>query len=130
MGEYKNVLFKDSFIGTSGYPPDRGKWFAFLTRENGSVEFTDGVIEPTVNGCRFLAAVDSNGWGGLNLMSRAEFKVPFKIRIAIKPVDFGFYSYLLSPDVRDGHFLGTEVYGMWVAIVYGTMADNKFKFVV
>jgi hypothetical protein len=130
MGEYKNVLFKDSFIGTSGYPPDRGKWFAFLTRENGSVEFTDGMIEPTVNGCRFVAAVDSNGWGGLNLMSRAEFKVPFKIRVAIKPVDFGFYSYLLSPDVRDGHFLGTEVYGMWVAIVYGTTADSKFKFVV
>ena len=56
MGEYKNVLFKDSFIGTAGYPPDKGKWFAFLTRENNGVEFTDGMIEPTVNGCRFGAA--------------------------------------------------------------------------
>jgi hypothetical protein len=130
MVAYKNVLFKDSFIGTEGYPPDRGKWFAFLTRENSSVEFTDGVIEPTVNGCRFVAAVDSNGWGGLNLMSRAEFRVPFKIRVAVKPTDFGFFFYLLSPDLRDGHFLGTEVYGMWVAIVYGTTADSKFKFVL
>ncbi len=130
MGEYKNVLFKDSFIGTAGYPPDRGKWFAFLTRENSSVDFTDGTIEPTVNGCRFAAAVDSSGWGSLNLMSRAEFKVPFKIRVMVKPIDFGFYFYLLSPDVRDGHFLGTEVYGMWVADVYGTTADNKFKFVL
>ena len=130
MGEYKNVLFKDSFIGTAGYPPDRGKWFAFLTRENSSVDFTDGTIEPTVNGCRFAAAVDSSGWGSLNLMSRAEFKVPFKIRVAVKPTDFGFFFYLLSPDVRDGHFLGTEVYGMWVADVYGTTADNKFKFVL
>jgi hypothetical protein len=130
MGDYKNVLFKDSFIGTEGYPPDKGKWFAFLTRENGSVEFTDGMIEPTVNGCRFIAAVDSNGWGGLNLMSRAEFKVPFKIRVALKPTTFGFYFYMLSPDIRDGHFLGTEVYGMWVATLYGTTADNKFKFVV
>ena len=130
MGEYKNVLFKDSFIGTAGYPPDKGKWFAFLTRENTSVKFTDGMIEPTVNGCRFGAAVDSNGWGGLNLMSRAEFKVPFKIRVAIKPTTFGFYFYLLSPDIRDGHFLGTEVYGMWVAALYGTTADNKFQFVV
>jgi hypothetical protein len=130
MGEYKNVLFKDSFIGTAGYPPDKGKWFAFLTRENNSVEFTDGMIEPTVNGCRFGAAVDSNGWGGLNLMSRAEFKVPFKIRVAVKPTVFGFYFYLLSPDIRDGHFLGTEVYGMWVAALYGTTANNKFQFVV
>jgi len=130
MADYKNVLFKDSFVGTAGYPPDRGKWFSFLTRENSSVEFTDGMIEPTVNGCRFGAAADSNGWGGLNLMSRAEFKVPFKIRVAIKPTDFGFYFYLLSPDVRDGHFLGTEVYGMWVATIYVTTADNKFKFVV
>ena len=130
MGEYKNVLFKDSFIGTAGYPPDKGKWFAFLTRENTSVKFTDGMIEPTVNGCRFGATVDSNGWGGLNLMSRAEVKVPSKIRVAIKPTTFGFYFYLLSPDIRDGHFLGTEVYGMWVAALYGTTADNKFQFVV
>ena len=130
MGSYKNVLFKDSFIGTAGYPPDRGKWFAFLARENTSVKFTDGAIEPTVNGCRFVAAVDSNGWGGLNLMSRAEFKVPFKVRVIIKPITFGFYFYLLSPDIRDGHFLGTEVYGMWVATLYGTVADNKFQFVV
>ncbi len=115
MVAYKNVLFKDSFVGSAGYAPDRGKWFSFLTRENASVKFTDGAVEPTVNGCRFAAAVDSNGWGGLNLMSRAEFRVPFKLRFVIKPVTFGFYCYLLSPDIRDGHFLGTEVYGMWVA---------------
>lgn len=130
MSGYKNVLFKDSFVGSAGYPPDKGKWFAFLTRENTSVKFTDGTIEPTVNGCRFGAAVDSNGWGGLNLMSRAEFKVPFKIRVAVKPTVFGFYFYVLSPDIRDGHFLGTEVYGMWVATVYGTTSDSKFQFVV
>jgi hypothetical protein len=128
MSKYKNVLFKDALVGDAGYPPDRGKWFSFLTRENSSVKFTDGTIEPTVNGCRFGAAVDSNGWGGLNLMSRAEFKVPFKIRVSIKPTDFGFFFYLLSPDVRDGHFLGTGVYGMWVATVYGTTSDSKFKF--
>jgi hypothetical protein len=130
MSQYKNVLFKDSFVGTAGYPPDRGKWFAFLTRENPSVKFTDGTVEPTVNGCRFVGAVDSNGWGGLNLMSRAEFKVPFKIEVIIKPVAFGFYLYLLSPDIRDGHFLGTEVYGMSVANLYGTSADSKFQLVL
>ena len=129
-GEYKNVLFKDSFVGTAGYPPDRGKWFEFLTRENSGVTFHNSMIEPTANGCRFAAAVDSNGWGGLNLMSRAEFKVPFKIRVNIKPTTFGFYLYLLSPDIRDGHFLGTEVYGMWIATLYGTTVDNKFQFLV
>ena len=108
MGEYKNVLFKDSFIGTAGYPPDRGKWFAFLTRENSSVDFTDGTIEPTVNGCRFAAAVDSSGWGSLNLMSRAEFREPFKTRVAINPRAFGFSFSLTSPVVGAGNFLGRD----------------------
>ncbi len=63
-------------------------------------------------------------------MSRAEFKVPFKIRVILKPITYGFYFYLLSPDIRDGHFLGTEVYGMPVANLYGTIADGKFQFVL
>lgn len=130
MGEYKNVLFKDSLIGSGGYPPDRGKWFTFQTRENTSVTFSQRLVEPTADGCKLAASVDSSGWGGVNLMSRAEFKVPFKIRVAVKPVTYGFYIYLLSPDVRDGHFLGTSIYGMWVAIVYGTAADYKFQFIL
>ncbi|MEJ5327059.1 MAG: hypothetical protein WHU54_02255 [Candidatus Bathyarchaeia archaeon] len=127
MAKYKNLLFKDAFTGSGDYPPDRGKWSMFYTRENPSVQFSTAVITPTEEGCLFAAAVDSNGWGGVNLMSRAEFKVPFKTRVAVKPTDYGFYLYLMSPDVRDGHFLGTSIYGMWVAIVSGTADDYKFK---
>ncbi|MGB9842532.1 MAG: hypothetical protein ACPLKZ_07470 [Candidatus Bathyarchaeales archaeon] len=54
MGEYKNVLFKDSLIGSGGYPPDRGKWFTFQTRENTSVTFSQRLVEPTADGCKLV----------------------------------------------------------------------------
>src|SRR5512138_3692947 len=118
MANYSSIIFRELFGGTAGKLPDRGKWFDY---QIGTA--TTNTLENTANGLH-IASSAADSFARI-LMSRAEFAVPFKVKCGVKYADSGFDVMLTSPDIRDGLYPGSFIYGAWIVQVYSTETENK-----
>ncbi|NWG09031.1 MAG: discoidin domain-containing protein [Nitrososphaerales archaeon] len=111
------LLFKDNFDGVDGALPHRGKWMNFLAVvPGGDRDFLDKICEINTDQMHIKArknAVDTQ-YRSVNVLTRAEFKIPFTIEHDFRVTDTGFSWELNTAAIEDGLIQETSFYGKWL----------------
>ncbi|MCP8303884.1 MAG: hypothetical protein H3Z50_00190 [archaeon] len=115
------LLFKDTFTGLDNALPHRGRWMTFLSPAGST--FATKLME-ILNNQLHLKAIGTADGRKVNVMTKAEYRIPFTVKFDFEIKDGGFAIELDTADIEDGMIVDTSFYGKYLFRVEAFESDG------